>query len=45
MCNNVAVGVVSFNEKDNCDSPNLPNVYTKISKFLKWINAILDGVK
>ncbi|KAF4097695.1 hypothetical protein G5714_021703 [Onychostoma macrolepis] len=45
VCNNVAVGVVSFNEKDNCDSPKRPNVYTKISKFLKWINAILDGVK
>uniref|UniRef100_A0A9J8CHI1 Si:dkey-78l4.13 n=2 Tax=Cyprinus carpio TaxID=7962 RepID=A0A9J8CHI1_CYPCA len=45
VCNNDAVGVVSFNEKDNCDSPSRPNVYTKISKFLKWINAILEGVK
>uniref|UniRef100_A0A671KHS9 Granzyme M n=1 Tax=Sinocyclocheilus anshuiensis TaxID=1608454 RepID=A0A671KHS9_9TELE len=45
VCNNVAVGVISFNEKNNCDSPNRPNVYTKISKFLKWINAILEGVK
>ncbi|XP_043079838.1 transmembrane protease serine 9-like [Puntigrus tetrazona] len=45
VCDNVAVGVVSFNEKNNCDSPIRPNVYTKISKFLKWINATLDGVK
>ncbi|XP_052446194.1 mast cell protease 3-like [Carassius gibelio] len=45
VCNNVAVGVVSFYEKNNCDSPNLPNVYTKISKYLKWINAVLEGVK
>uniref|UniRef100_A0A671SIG2 trypsin n=1 Tax=Sinocyclocheilus anshuiensis TaxID=1608454 RepID=A0A671SIG2_9TELE len=45
VCNNVAVGVVSFNELNNCNSPKLPNVYTKISKFLSWIKAILEGVK
>ncbi|ROL40825.1 Granzyme-like protein 1 [Anabarilius grahami] len=43
VCNKVAVGVVSFNEKNNCDSPTLPNVYTKISKFLPWINCIFGG--
>uniref|UniRef100_A0A8C2I2W7 trypsin n=1 Tax=Cyprinus carpio TaxID=7962 RepID=A0A8C2I2W7_CYPCA len=45
VCNNVAVGVVSFNELNNCNSPTRPNVYTKISKFLSWIKAILEGVK
>ncbi|XP_059425486.1 mast cell protease 1A-like, partial [Carassius carassius] len=44
VCNTDAVGVVSFYEKDNCNSPSRPNVYTKISKFLKWINAILEVV-
>ncbi|XP_016298078.1 granzyme B-like [Sinocyclocheilus anshuiensis] len=43
VCNNVAVGVVSFNELNNCNSPKLPNVYTKISKFLSWIKAILEA--
>uniref|UniRef100_A0A8C1L345 Peptidase S1 domain-containing protein n=1 Tax=Cyprinus carpio TaxID=7962 RepID=A0A8C1L345_CYPCA len=42
VCNNVAVGVVSFNELKNCKSPTRPNVYTKISKFLSWIKAILE---
>ncbi|XP_051550328.1 granzyme-like protein 1 isoform X2 [Myxocyprinus asiaticus] len=44
VCDKTAVGVVSFNENGNCDSPTLPNVYTKISMFLTWINAILGGV-
>lgn len=37
----VAVGVVSFNNKNICTYPNLPNIYTKISEFLPWINEIL----
>ncbi|KAK7126845.1 hypothetical protein R3I94_018131 [Phoxinus phoxinus] len=45
VCDKVAVGVVSFNEKNNCDSPKLPNVYTKISKFVPWIQCIFGGVK
>nr|XP_055072768.1 mast cell protease 4-like isoform X2 [Misgurnus anguillicaudatus] len=45
VCDGTAVGVVSFNEKNNCDKPTRPNVYTRISKFLTWINAILGGVK
>uniref|UniRef100_A0A8C2BRV7 trypsin n=1 Tax=Cyprinus carpio TaxID=7962 RepID=A0A8C2BRV7_CYPCA len=45
VCNNVAVSVVSFKERNNCNSPKLPNVYTKICKFLSWIKAILEGVK
>ncbi|KAK9967541.1 hypothetical protein ABG768_001937, partial [Culter alburnus] len=45
VCNKVAVGVVSFNQPNNCDSPTRPNVCTKISKFLPWIKSIFGGVK
>ncbi|XP_056460714.1 granzyme B-like [Gadus chalcogrammus] len=38
VCNKMAVGIVSFNLYDNCDYPNVPNVYTDIIKFLPWIN-------
>ncbi|XP_044056244.1 granzyme B-like [Siniperca chuatsi] len=41
VCGRTAVGVVSFNKKKNCDYPNVPNVYTDISKYLPWINKIL----
>ncbi|XP_056614618.1 mast cell protease 1A-like [Triplophysa dalaica] len=41
VCNGTAVGVVSFYEKNNCDKPTRPNVYTKISSFLPWIKAII----
>ncbi|XP_051549117.1 granzyme-like protein 1 [Myxocyprinus asiaticus] len=44
VCGGTAVGAVSFSEKNNCDTPTNPNVYTKISAFLTWINAILGGV-
>uniref|UniRef100_A0A672YV67 Peptidase S1 domain-containing protein n=3 Tax=Sphaeramia orbicularis TaxID=375764 RepID=A0A672YV67_9TELE len=37
----VAVGVVSFNMGYNCDYPNVPNVYTDVSKFLPWIKKSL----
>ncbi|TRY62294.1 hypothetical protein DNTS_025844 [Danionella cerebrum] len=43
VCNNVAVGVVSFYKAGNCDTPPMPNVYTKISKFLPWIRSVLNG--
>ncbi|XP_056614778.1 mast cell protease 4-like [Triplophysa dalaica] len=45
VCKDTAVGVVSFGEKNNCDKPTKPNVYTKISSFLPWVKAILKGVK
>ncbi|XP_056615622.1 granzyme H-like [Triplophysa dalaica] len=45
VCKDTAVGIVSFNEKNNCNKPTRPNVYTKISKFLPWIKAILEGLK
>ncbi|XP_060889437.1 duodenase-1-like [Labrus mixtus] len=39
VCDGKAVGVVSFNRK-RCDYPNVPNVYTKISKYLHWISEV-----
>ncbi|KAM9849120.1 mast cell protease 1A-like [Aulostomus maculatus] len=45
VCNGKAVGVVSFNLGKNCDYPNLPNVYTDVSKFLPWIAKILRKKK
>uniref|UniRef100_A0A3B3VGC0 Duodenase-1-like n=2 Tax=Poecilia latipinna TaxID=48699 RepID=A0A3B3VGC0_9TELE len=45
VCNRVAVGVVSFNNRTNCDYPDLPNVYTDISKYLPWINYITKTKK
>ncbi|XP_078141782.1 granzyme B-like [Centroberyx gerrardi] len=42
VCNGKAVGIASFNNKvKKCDYPDLPNVYTEISKFLPWIKKIL----
>lgn len=38
VCNGIAVGVVSFNRNFNCEYPDVPNVYTDISKYLQWIN-------
>lgn len=40
VCNGMAVGVVSFNMKRNCDYPNVPNVYANLSKYLPWIKEI-----
>ncbi|XP_072244815.1 granzyme B-like [Leuresthes tenuis] len=37
----VAIGIVSFNMSKNCDYPNVPNIYTDISKYLPWIRKIL----
>ncbi|KAK6309145.1 hypothetical protein J4Q44_G00206080 [Coregonus suidteri] len=41
VCNGEAVGIVSFNMWGNCDYPNVPNVYTQISKFLPWIKNVI----
>ncbi|XP_068582115.1 duodenase-1-like [Cebidichthys violaceus] len=41
VCNGKAVGIVSFNNGANCDYPDVPNVYTDVSKYLTWINRIL----
>ncbi|KAE8294321.1 Duodenase-1 [Larimichthys crocea] len=42
VCNGKAVGIVSFNHIRNCNYPDYPNVYTDISKYLPWIDNILQ---
>ncbi|XP_030582999.1 duodenase-1-like isoform X2 [Archocentrus centrarchus] len=39
--NGLVVGVASFNKNYNCTYPDVPNIYTDISKYLPWINEIL----
>uniref|UniRef100_A0A4W6E5Y6 Peptidase S1 domain-containing protein n=1 Tax=Lates calcarifer TaxID=8187 RepID=A0A4W6E5Y6_LATCA len=39
VCNGIAVGVVSFNKYRNCNYPDVPNVYTDISKYLVYITC------
>ncbi|XP_068582050.1 anionic trypsin-2-like isoform X2 [Cebidichthys violaceus] len=41
VCNGKAVGIVSFNYLGNCNYPDVPNVYTDVSKYLPWINDTL----
>ncbi|GAA6218285.1 chymotrypsin-like elastase family member 2A [Lates japonicus] len=41
VCNGIAVGVMSFNKYQNCNYPDVPNVYTDISKYLVWINSVI----
>ncbi|XP_005456480.2 granzyme B-like isoform X2 [Oreochromis niloticus] len=51
VCKGMAVGIVSFNKRlpgtklGNCNYPDVPNVYTDISKHLDWIRMILQGKK
>uniref|UniRef100_A0A672NPS0 Mast cell protease 1A-like n=1 Tax=Sinocyclocheilus grahami TaxID=75366 RepID=A0A672NPS0_SINGR len=45
VCGDTAVGVTSFGSKLHCNSPEHPNVYTKISAYLPWIHHILRNVK
>ncbi|XP_040896210.1 duodenase-1-like isoform X2 [Toxotes jaculatrix] len=40
VCDGIAVGIVSFGNS-NCHYPDLPNVYTDVSKYLPWIKNIL----
>ncbi|MBN3323038.1 MCT1A protease, partial [Atractosteus spatula] len=40
VCGGEALGIVSFNSA-NCDYPNLPNIYTRVSKYLPWIQKIV----
>ncbi|XP_042567823.1 granzyme B-like [Cyprinus carpio] len=42
VCSGTAVGIVSFN-MGRCDYPNVPNVYTEISKFRGWIKEVIKG--
>ncbi|XP_029987188.1 mast cell protease 1A-like [Sphaeramia orbicularis] len=41
VCNGIAVGIVSFNKQGNCQYPDVPNVYTDISKFRDWIQKAI----
>ncbi|XP_076880214.1 granzyme B [Brachyhypopomus gauderio] len=41
VCNGVAVGIISFNLHNNCDYPNVPNVFTDISKYRVWIKKVI----
>uniref|UniRef100_A0A3Q4GXF1 trypsin n=2 Tax=Neolamprologus brichardi TaxID=32507 RepID=A0A3Q4GXF1_NEOBR len=43
VCKGIAVGVVSFNKNRNCDYPDVPNVFTDISKYRLWIKSILKN--
>uniref|UniRef100_A0A673KJH2 Mast cell protease 1A-like n=1 Tax=Sinocyclocheilus rhinocerous TaxID=307959 RepID=A0A673KJH2_9TELE len=43
VCSGTAVGIVSFNLSQNCDYPNVPNVYTEISKYRAWIEEVIRG--
>ncbi|XP_043079859.1 mast cell protease 1A-like [Puntigrus tetrazona] len=45
VCGDAAVGVVSFRYIHLCNSPAYPNVYTKISSYLPWIQQIIRNVK
>ncbi|KAF4097693.1 granzyme B(G,H)-like [Onychostoma macrolepis] len=45
VCGKSAVGVTSFGDFNVCNLPEHPNVYTKISPYLKWIHKIIKNVK
>ncbi|XP_040896217.1 duodenase-1-like [Toxotes jaculatrix] len=45
VCKGIAVGIVSFNKNYNCNYPDVPNVYTDVSKYLPWIKKILKNKK
>ncbi|KAL3978788.1 hypothetical protein ACER0C_019850 [Sarotherodon galilaeus] len=50
VCKGMAVGIVSYGRTirenlGNCNYPDVPNVYTDISKYLNWIRMILQGKK
>ncbi|XDV22393.1 hypothetical protein PO909_027294 [Leuciscus waleckii] len=40
VCGNTAVGITSFVSRGHCNSPERPNVYTKISAYLQWVNKM-----
>ncbi|XP_037625580.1 duodenase-1-like [Sebastes umbrosus] len=45
VCNGKAVGVVSYNRRENCNYPDVPNVYLDLYKYLPWIKSILGDMK
>ncbi|XP_036443292.1 mast cell protease 4-like [Colossoma macropomum] len=44
VCNNTAVGIMSYYEK-NCVTSKAPQGYIKISGFLTWIRGIISSIK
>ncbi|KAL6469337.1 hypothetical protein MHYP_G00228610 [Metynnis hypsauchen] len=44
VCGDTAVGIAAFGQKDNCDAPTEPTVFTKISEFLPWIKSVIGKV-
>uniref|UniRef100_A0A8C1V1D3 Peptidase S1 domain-containing protein n=1 Tax=Cyprinus carpio TaxID=7962 RepID=A0A8C1V1D3_CYPCA len=40
VCDSMAVGIVSFSTK-GCKYPDVPNIFTDISKYAHWIKAIM----
>uniref|UniRef100_A0A8C1L384 Peptidase S1 domain-containing protein n=1 Tax=Cyprinus carpio TaxID=7962 RepID=A0A8C1L384_CYPCA len=45
VCGATAVGVTSFGSNKLCNSPEQPNVYTKISAYLPWIHQTIKNFK
>ncbi|XP_059403364.1 mast cell protease 1A-like [Carassius carassius] len=45
VCRDTAVGITDFGSKLQCNSPQFPNVYTKVSAYIQWINSIIRNVK
>ncbi|XP_005992000.1 serine protease 57-like [Latimeria chalumnae] len=43
VCGDTAVGIVSFSAKA-CADPRFPDVYTRISRYIKWIKKIMNQV-
>ncbi|XP_051765794.1 mast cell protease 1A-like [Ctenopharyngodon idella] len=43
VCGNTAVGITSFGAR-RCNSPDHPNVYTKISAYIQWIRTVTGNV-
>ncbi len=44
VCGETAVGVTSFGDPDLCNSPELPEVYMKVSAYLPWIQKYIGNV-
>ena len=36
---NIQVGITSWGRASNCVAPNLPQVYTRVSYYAKWVDA------
>ncbi|XP_058616099.1 granzyme-like protein 2 [Onychostoma macrolepis] len=44
VCGETAVGVTSFGDPNLCNSPELPEVYMKVSAYLLWIQKYIGNV-